>query len=254
MLTRPSPAASLNPAARAWGTTDGGHRGSPGSQAAYAEWERDTHWYPLSRWYLRPLAKRVARGLARYRIHPNLVSLGGLLLAAVGGACLMSARGLTAESGRILAQLAPAALVLGYWMLDQVDGHLARLKGLSSPYGGWLDANLDELIDVGLHVTAACVLVGQNRNSIPLVLVLGFVVGKYLFMYGLQLGPEQRMERGRGSGQNWGGRGNESGEAVARRPGNEWVRRLYHLPADADVRVHVFVGATVLGALWWELL
>ena len=134
-------------------------------------------------------------------------------------------------------------MLLGYWLFDQADGYLARLSGSVSAYGGWLDANLDELVDLGLHVVAAGALVVQTGSVVPLWLVVGFLVGKYLFMYGLNFSGEAES------------RPAQDCEPAAHRGRGAWnvVRRLWHFPADADVRLHLLVVAVAVGQLGIEL-
>jgi phosphatidylglycerophosphate synthase len=209
-------------------------------QDAHAEWLRDTLWYPLSRWYLRPAAKAVARRLALTHVHPNAVTLSGLLLAAGAAVALLAGQTPAPHWRLLVAHVLPVVLLLAYWVADQVDGHLARITGRCSDYGSWLDANLDELVDVGLHVAIGWMLFERLASPVPLALVLAFVAGKYLFMFGLN-GIEQ----------------NDPESVTDSTSEQSLIRRLYHLPADADVRLHVLLAAILLdplvGALWWEL-
>lgn len=189
--------------------------------------------YPISRWYLRPVADRLAAALAATQVRPVHLTLCGLG-AAAGAAAVLLWR----------PELMPLAalLVLVQWFLDRADGQLARCQQTVSDWGAWLDGNVDELVDVGLHVTAAAVLARQVAAPWPWLLLVAFLAGKYLLVYGLAL------EKGHTAPVS------QKGPAPC--PFAEdfpWLRRAYHLPGNADVRVHLFVLALVTGCLAAEL-
>ena len=86
----------------------------------------------------RPAAALVLVPLERTRVTPNQVTLATLFVFA-GAAALMVA---TNSWGGLLA--AVALLEIAY-VLDCVDGQLARLRGTSTPIGAHLDFLMDEL-------------------------------------------------------------------------------------------------------------
>lgn len=188
--------------------------------------------YPISRWYLCSAAGWMASRLVATRVRPVHLTLLGLGLA-MAGAGLVAWR----------PDFSPLAglLVLAAWLCDRVDGQLARRQRTVSARGAWLDANVDELTDVVCHLAAAAAASAQCDDSGPWLLVMAFVVGKYLFMYGLNVeehvaGPPRNTQAGRPH------------HNAAR-----WLRAAYHLPGNADVRVHLLVAALLTGRLWWEL-
>ena len=225
-----------------WRITD--HQGIA---RAGAEIARAVDWYPLSRWYLRPAARRLARTCGLRGVTANGLTWAGFFLAVA--AILSMPLATDGDHGlQPWVRLGVAGLLLGYWLLDQADGYLARLTGSTSAYGGWLDANLDELADLGLHVAAGAALTVHTASVAPLWLVVGFLCGKYLFVYGLNpsgLESEPPPPGGGGSG----GGGEES--RGARR--SALLRRLWHLPADADVRLHLLAVAVACGVVEIEL-
>ena len=183
--------------------------------------------YPISRWYLRPAAGYLARLLAPTTVRPVHLTACGLVAAACAAAVLIW-----------LPEAMPtaAALILTAWLLDRADGQLARLQHTASAFGAWLDANVDELIDLGLHVAVAQTAAALSGSSLPWFLLIGFLVGKYLLMYGLAVeeargpaGPDTAAER------------------------TTWLRRAWHLPGNADVRVHLLAAGVLTGWLTAEL-
>jgi hypothetical protein len=86
----------------------------------------------------RPSAAFVLHFLRPTRVTPNQVTFASLLVALAGDALLVAYPG--------WAGLLAAALVLqASYVLDCVDGQLARLKGTSTPVGAHLDFLMDEL-------------------------------------------------------------------------------------------------------------
>ena len=144
-------------------------------------------------------------------------------------------------------ELAPvsAMLVLGAWFFDRADGALARRQATASAWGAWLDANVDELLDVGWHVAVAAAAASQTGSTIPWFLLVGFVGGKYLFIHGLATEHPMAEEPAVASG--------EPARAAPASPLARLLQALYHLPGNADVRVHLLAAALLTGLLCAEL-
>jgi phosphatidylglycerophosphate synthase len=132
-----------------------------------------------------------------------------------------------------------AFLVLAAWFFDRADGQLARLQGTTSSLGAWLDANVDELHDIGWHVALAFAAASQTVSPWPWLFLFGFLGGKYLFMHGLM--TEQSIAC------------DNSGAVQVTSARAGCLRSLYHLPGNADVRVHLLIAAVVTGWLTPEL-
>src|SRR3954471_3767704 len=96
---------------------------------------RDILW---NRFVARPLAAVLLVPLARTRVTPNQVTLATLVVFVAGAAMMALCPGHGALVGAV------AILELSY-VLDCVDGQLARWKGTSSPVGAHLDFLMDEI-------------------------------------------------------------------------------------------------------------
>ena len=206
-------------------------------QAQAAEEARRAKNYPLARWYSRPAAGRLAEAFAETRLRPWHLTLAGFLCACLAAACVMTAPPLG---------LAAAAFVLLGWFFDRADGMLARRQGRASPLGAWLDANVDEAVDLGLHVCMAASAATAWQSSWPWVFLIAFLFGKYLLMYGLAAGETifaDADDFGRSTES-------DSGPAPTR---SSLLRTLYHLPGNADVRIHLTAFALATGWLTTEL-
>jgi phosphatidylglycerophosphate synthase len=96
---------------------------------------RDILW---NRFVARPLAAVLLVPLAGTRVTPNQVTLATLFVFVFGAAMLALCPGYGALVGAV------GILEFSY-VLDCVDGQLARMKGTSSPVGAHLDFLMDEI-------------------------------------------------------------------------------------------------------------
>ncbi len=91
----------------------------------------------VSRYINRRISDPIAKLLARTRITPNQISWAAFGLAVLS---LFSFIYNWNIIGGLLAQFSS--------IIDGVDGSLARLKGMSSAFGGFLDSILDRYADI----------------------------------------------------------------------------------------------------------
>ena len=211
-------------------------RSSSAAPAASCDGPRNARRHPISRWYVQPAAEWFAAALGPTRVRPVHLTVCGLFVGSLAAALVVSR-----------PELAPlsAGLVLGAWFFDRADGALARRQGTVSAWGAWLDANVDELLDVGLHVGLAAAAASQTASSTPWLLLIGLVGGKYLFMHGLATEHQTAREPGAVSGQ--------SAAAEPASPLARLLRAIYHVPGNADVRVHLLAAALATGWFCVEL-
>ena len=90
-----------------------------------------------SRYINRRISDPIAKLLTRTRITPNQISWAAFGLAALSFLSFIYNWNIAAG---LLAQLSS--------IIDGVDGSLARLKGMSSAFGGFLDSILDRYADI----------------------------------------------------------------------------------------------------------
>ncbi len=200
--------------------------------AARAVWQLDERQrgarHPLSRHYVLPAVWRLADSLAATRIRP-------WHWTTVGLCCTLLA--ITALIFMPASTPVAALLVWLAWLCDRVDGPLARRQQSASTLGAWLDANIDEFSDLALHVATAWAAAAQGHTFIAWSALLAFVFGKYLFIYGLANTPNSSSD--------------ERDSTTAPPQG---LRALYHLPGNADVRVHLLLAALLSGQWVIELV
>jgi phosphatidylglycerophosphate synthase len=196
-----------------------------GLELASAELTRRQCYQPLGRFWALGPARGLARWLAPTRVHPNAVTLSAAIAMLAASAIVVG--------GSIgpAAHLATAALLAVALVLDTADGHLARLQGTASDYGRWLDGILDELSDLALHAAIAWSLFAHANESIWLLLGLGYVSGKYLFVAAQDHAPPAPES------------------AVARAASTRPLARIVRLVGHADVRWHAWILLAAAGRL-----
>ena len=207
----------------------------PKGRARYDEMRRMAR-HPISRWYLSGLVVRTSTLLAPTAVRPWQVTLIGAAFSCVGALTLVVLP---------TAHVVVALLVWAAWLCDRLDGALARRQVSATAWGAWLDANIDEAADVIMHtaVAVAAVALWPAYTLWIWALLVTFVAAKYLLMHGL-----------------WTETGVDGKHLTRHSPHNPetatsggTMRRLYHLPGNADVRVHLVILALVTGWLPAEL-
>jgi CDP-diacylglycerol--glycerol-3-phosphate 3-phosphatidyltransferase len=120
---------------------------------------------------LRPIPDAVVRGVARTRIHPNMLSAFGLALNL--SATVSFATGRFASAG-------VAMLAAGF--MDWLDGAVARKQGRASAFGEFLDSSVDCYSDLVLFVGLLVYYARVNR-FIYAVLVCVAMAGSVMIGY-----------------------------------------------------------------------
>ena len=137
-------------------------RKSPRVYESLAEWAREA-----AQVFTIPMA----RVLARWKVHPNTLTLLGCLLTIGVGGVLASGR-----------------LVLGGWLLaivapmDALDGALARVTGRSSRLGAFLDSTLDRVSEAVLFLCLAAHYLWRGATTEVLLAFLA-LIGANLVSY-----------------------------------------------------------------------
>lgn len=113
----------------------------------------------------------IARVLEKLGLHPNTVTLLGLLLNIGTGAVLASGR---LVLGGVFVLLASA--------VDSLDGALARVSGAKSRFGAFLDSTLDRLSEGALLLGLLAWLLRQGATTevyLVFLILLGSVMVSY---------------------------------------------------------------------------
>lgn len=114
-----------------------------------------------------PLASRLVVAIAnRTSITPNQITWGAFILGSGSAGCFLKADPAWLVAGAVLYHLS--------FVLDCVDGKIARLKGTGTVLGGWLDYVFDRL---RVFACALALMWGQYRTTgQDLYLLLGIGV------------------------------------------------------------------------------
>lgn len=110
--------------------------------------------YLLTILIINPINIRLVRLIGKTSITPNQLTVISFLLAVVSAGCMASTKWSVQATGGFLLLLS--------FLIDCLDGDLARLKGLKSPLGAMLDPILDRVGEFAVILGAA---VGGWRAS-----------------------------------------------------------------------------------------
>jgi phosphatidylglycerophosphate synthase len=151
-------------------------RGAPGGAPGY------------SRYVNRRVGRFLAAAAYLLNLTPNQVTAVSALCSAAGIAVLA-----TVHPTPFAGVLVTGLLLLGY-ALDSADGQLARLRGLSSTSGEWLDHMVDCAKISSMHLA---VLIGvyrfdHLRSGLYLLVPLGFCVVTAVLFFGMTLNDQLR--------------------------------------------------------------
>ncbi len=130
---------------------------------------------PVSRWLNRPISTRISKFLVNFNITPNQISIFSFVLSMIAAGLFALGNYWFLAFGGIIAQFAS--------IIDGSDGEVARLKYLSSDYGGWFDAVLDRYADAFLLFGLTWYVYSQDLS--PWALVIGFIaiIGSFMLSY-----------------------------------------------------------------------
>lgn len=103
---------------------------------------------PTNLWLVHPMAERLLPAALRLGIHPNTVSFTGMGFGAAAGWCYWHWQ-------QPLYVLAGFLFMLGWHVMDGLDGKLARASGKTSPIGRLIDGLCDYLAFVFVLVPIA---------------------------------------------------------------------------------------------------
>ena len=148
---------------------------------------RDAWWTVL---LVDPLAGRLVKVVAnRTSLTPNQLSAGALALGLAAAGCFWAA-GPWLIAGAVLYHLS--------FVLDCVDGKIARLKGLGTIFGGWLDYVFDR---IRVLACALALTIGQfSATDRPVYLYLGVAIvflDMLRYLDALKVAAARREMRGR---------------------------------------------------------
>ena len=116
-------------------------------------------------WLVHPVADRLLPTALRLGIHPNTVSFTGMAFGALAGWCYWHWQ-------QPLFVLAGFLLMVGWHVMDGLDGKLARASGKTSPLGRLIDGVCDYLT-FGFVLLPIVLSLPQWRWALALALVSG---------------------------------------------------------------------------------
>ena len=116
----------------------------------------------VSRTLNRRFSDPTARLLAKTPVTPNQATLGAAIIGIFSFVSFVLGQNII---GGVLAQVSSIA--------DGVDGELARLKNMASPFGGFLDAVLDRYVDA--LIVLGMTLWAAGHETYPGIWIVSFL-------------------------------------------------------------------------------
>jgi phosphatidylglycerophosphate synthase len=149
--------------------------------------------YPLTILIINPVNIRLARLAGRTSITPNQLTIISCMIAVVSACCMASVNPAVQAAGGILLLIS--------FLIDCLDGDLARLKGLKSPLGAMLDPILDRIGEFA--VITGMAIGGWRETGNPGWLIGGIILAGmsqiYFYITDLMLNklrpPDNKPER-----------------------------------------------------------
>ncbi len=142
----------------------------------------------ISRHINRKISDPIARMLARTRLTPNQATWGATGIAVLAFVSFVMGQNIL---GGILVQLSSIA--------DGIDGKLARIKGMTSAFGGFFDSVLDRYADA--LIVLGLILWSLSHESYSQIWLVGFlaIVGIISISYTrARIDPEHHLLFDRG--------------------------------------------------------
>ena len=129
----------------------------------------------ISRYINRKISMRITMFIVKHNIPltPNMVSLISFLMALTSALLFLSGNLILAG---VLAQLSS--------IIDGVDGELARILGLSSPLGAFIDSMFDRIADIAIISAMTIYAYSTQGSSLRLLVTsLAALSGALLVSY-----------------------------------------------------------------------
>jgi CDP-L-myo-inositol myo-inositolphosphotransferase len=130
----------------------------------------------VSRWINRPLSARLSKYLVRTQITPNQITVVSFLMFLMGSALLFFGTYAAGALGGVLLQAGS--------VVDGCDGEVARLKGIATPRGAWLDTMLDRYADLAVTFAIVAAYARHVPGAFPWVIGMiaatGFILVSYV--------------------------------------------------------------------------
>ncbi len=130
----------------------------------------------VSQWINRPLSTRLSKYLVRTGVTPNQITVASFLMSLIGAGFLAAGGYAVGALGGLLIQAAS--------VIDGCDGEVARLKGMATPRGAWLDTMLDRYADVAITLGIVTAYARHAPGLLPvtvgIVAATGFILVSYV--------------------------------------------------------------------------
>lgn len=126
---------------------------------------------PIEAGYYRILERRIIPKLIDWKLTPNHITYGGLLIALLAGLSF------------VYLPLVGGMLTLLTGLLDTLDGSLARATGQSKKFGAFLDSVLDRYTELMMYLGIWFYFYRSNAQTPYSLLILLILFGSLMVSY-----------------------------------------------------------------------
>ncbi len=126
---------------------------------------------PIETGYYKILENRIVPTLIHWRLAPNHITYGGLLISMLAGLAF------------VYSPLLGGLLTLLTGLLDTLDGSLARATGQSKKFGAFLDSVLDRYTELLIYLGILFYFYRHNASTLYSLLILLILFGSLMVSY-----------------------------------------------------------------------
>jgi len=121
----------------------------------------------------------IAKIISIIPISPNQVTILSLIFGLIGSVYLCFGEFWYYLIGALLHQISIT--------LDYVDGSLARLRGQTSKFGGWLDGNIDKFLDGVFFTAVSWGAYLQYKEPLLFIMALIAIITRYMIIHSVDM-------------------------------------------------------------------
>jgi CDP-diacylglycerol--glycerol-3-phosphate 3-phosphatidyltransferase len=126
---------------------------------------------PIETGYYKILESRIVPKLIYWRLTPNHLTFGGLLISMLAGLSF------------VYSPLLGGVLTLLTGLLDTLDGSLARATGQSKKFGAFLDSVLDRYTELLIYLGIWFYFYRNHASTLYILLILLILFGSLMVSY-----------------------------------------------------------------------
>lgn len=185
---------------------------------------------------IRHISTRLTPVLLPWPITPNQLTVASLILGLIGAGLFVA--------GSWFLDIIGGVLMVASYVLDNCDGEVARIKGLSSEFGARLDDIVDSVVDTCFFAALGYGTAQATGNSVWLWLGLAAAAGAVIDFWVEQINEMRLKDKD-------GVKSREEFAAEPKRPEDfiDWFIYIFHELSRADFCL-IVLGLALFDVTW----